>query len=115
MPVDETSPSLLYRLRLHPEDAAAWQRFDSLYRPLLQTWLRRYSLQAQDADDLVQQVLEVIVRDLPTFHYDPAKGQFRGWLKAIVVNRLRDYWRSHQSRPQTGGDSSAALLRQLED
>jgi RNA polymerase sigma-70 factor (ECF subfamily) len=113
--VDKTSPSLLYRLRHRPEDAASWQRFDALYRPLLYTWLRRHALQAQDADDLVQQVLEVVVRELPSFHYDPAKGRFRGWLKTILVNRLREYWRSQKFRPQKDRDSFAVVLEQLED
>src|ERR1043165_772124 len=79
--VAQTPPSLLQRLREHPEDAEAWQRFDSLYRPLLQTWLRRYSIRPQDADDLVQQVLEVVVREMPHFHYDAQKGKFRSWLR----------------------------------
>src|SRR6059058_3878997 len=113
--VDDTSPSLLYRLRQHPEDAAAWQRFDALYRPLLETWLRRHALQPHDADDLVQQVLEVVVRELPTFDYDPSKGRFRGWLKAILANRLRDYWRGHKFRPPMNEESFAAWLGQLED
>jgi DNA-directed RNA polymerase specialized sigma24 family protein len=54
--------NLINRLRERPDDAAAWQRFDTLYRPLLRDWLRRYCLQPHDADDLVQQALEVVVR-----------------------------------------------------
>jgi RNA polymerase sigma-70 factor (ECF subfamily) len=109
--------SLLNRLREHPDDANAWQRFDTLCRPLLQQWLRRYSLQPHDADDLVQQVLEVVVRELPHFHYDPQKGTFLGWLRAILCNRLREHWRSLQARPvATGGsDFNEAVLNQLID
>jgi RNA polymerase sigma-70 factor (ECF subfamily) len=112
MPSAQTPESLLNRLRERPDDAAAWQRFDTLYRPVLRTWLRRYFLQPQDADDLVQQVLAVVVRELPDFHYDPRKGKFLGWLRAILHNRLREFRRSRQTRPvATGGDE--ALLNQL--
>ena len=89
----QTPQSLLNRLREHPGDAQAWRRFDALYRPLLLTWLRRYSIQAQDADDLVQQVFVVVLREMPHFHYNPQEGRFRGWLRGILVNRQRDFWR----------------------
>jgi len=71
----QTPPSLLNRLREHPDDVEGWQRFDALYRPLLQTWLRRY--QSSDVDDLVQDILQTVVEKMPGFHYEPAKGQFR--------------------------------------
>jgi RNA polymerase sigma-70 factor (ECF subfamily) len=116
-PMAQTPPSLLQRLREHPDDGEAWNRFDSLYRPLLQTWLRRYSIRPQDADDLVQKVLEVVLREMPNFHYDAEKGKFRGWLRGILVNRLRDFLRSEQARPIATGDSDFfnKILDQLAD
>jgi RNA polymerase sigma-70 factor (ECF subfamily) len=95
-PVSPTSPSLLFRLREAPADADAWKQFDDIYRPLLSGWLRRYSLQAHDAADLVQEILETVCRELPHFHYDPARGRFRGWLRQIMVNRLREFWRARK-------------------
>jgi hypothetical protein len=61
MPSAQAPQSLLNQLREHPDDSEAWQRFDACYRPLLHTWLRQYGLQSQDADDLVQQVLAVVI------------------------------------------------------
>lgn len=113
--VAQTPPSLLNRLREHPDDADAWRRFDDLYRPLLQTWLRRYAVQPQDADDLVQQVLEVVVREMPGFHYEPAKGRYRAWLRSILVNQLRGFWRSQQSRPKADSKFFDRILEELED
>lgn len=111
----ETS-SLLERVRKHPEDHEAWQRFDDIYRPLLASWIHRYSIQAHDADDLVQDIFQIILRELPHFQYDPAKGRFRSWLRSITVNRLRAYWRSQKSRPVTGdGDFYDESLLQLTD
>jgi RNA polymerase sigma-70 factor (ECF subfamily) len=91
-----TPPSLLFRLREAPADADAWKQFDAIYRPLLTGWLRRYSLQAHDAADLVQEILETVCRELPSFQYDPARGRFRGWLRQIMVNRLRAFWRARK-------------------
>lgn len=112
----DTSPSLLERLRTSPDDAA-WQRWLALYQPLLQNWLRRYGLQTSDVDDLVQDILVTVTREMPQFHYDPQRGAFRSWLRAILVNRLRMYWRTRQAQPQATGDPdlSKNVLDQLED
>jgi RNA polymerase sigma-70 factor (ECF subfamily) len=111
----ETSASLLERLRGQP-DAGSWKRLVDLYTPLLRSWLRRHLVPHDDVDDLVQEVMAVLVRELPHFHYDRQRGSFRGWLRTITVNRLRMFWRSRQSRPLATGDSDLARkLDALED
>jgi RNA polymerase sigma-70 factor (ECF subfamily) len=107
----ETSASLLERLRCQPDDAA-WRRLVDLYMPLLRGWLSRQGLQASDVDDLVQDVLAVVVRELPQFQHNRRTGAFRRWLRTILVHRLRDFWRARRARPQPTGDSE--LLRVLE-
>jgi len=111
----ETSASLLERLRRRPDDAS-WKRLVDLYTPLLRGWLRRHLVPHEDVDDLVQEVMAVLVRELPNFHYDRTRGSFRGWLRTIMVNRLRYFWRARQSRPLATGDSDLARkLAELED
>jgi RNA polymerase sigma-70 factor (ECF subfamily) len=111
----ETSASLLERLRAGP-DAKAWRRLVELYTPLLHSWLRRYSLQQTDADDLVQEVLGTLVRELPVFRYDPARGAFRSWLRTILAHRLQAFFRTRQKSSQpAGGSGGALLLDQLAD
>jgi RNA polymerase sigma factor (sigma-70 family) len=105
----DTSVSLLERLRLRP-DPESWRRLVDLYEPLIRGWLRRHSLQPPDADDLVQEVLGVLVRELPGFVHDLRPGAFRRWLRTITVNRLRTFWRTR--RP---GADVARVLDQLED
>jgi RNA polymerase sigma factor (sigma-70 family) len=107
----ETSISLLDRLRDSP-DAASWQRLVDLYTPLIQSWLRRQGLQPADADDLAQEVLAVLVRELPGFQHQ-RPGSFRSWLRTITVNRLRNFWRASQTRAVATGDSD--MLRRLDE
>ena len=107
-----TSASLLERLR-DRGDAQAWQKLVLLYTPLMRDWLRPAGLQAADADDLTQRVLEVVVRKLPQFQHDGRPGAFRAWLRAITVNLLREFWRTRPPAVQSA--QSAALLEQLED
>jgi RNA polymerase sigma-70 factor (ECF subfamily) len=111
----DTPISLLERLRLRP-DEAAWQRLVALYTPLIHNWLRFHSLAAADADDLTQEVLGVLIRELPHFRHDLRRGAFRRWLRTITINRLRTFWRARRARPvATGNGDFESVLDQLED
>jgi len=111
----DTSLSLLLRL----QTAAAeddWRRLVDLYTPLLQGWLRGHGLVGPDADDLVQDVLKVVVTDLPGFDHTRRPGAFRRWLRTILVHRVRGFWRGRRGKALASGDSDLLLvLDQLED
>lgn len=111
----ETPISLLERLR-HQPDAQSWQQLVALYTPLIQGWLRRSGLPQADSDDLVQDVLQVLVRKLPEFEHQGQRGAFRSWLRTITTHRLRDFWRSRRVRSVVAVDSELlASLEALED
>ncbi len=113
--MNETSLSLLTRLRRSPE-SQSWDRLVELYAPLIRAWLRKYDVQDSDADDLLQDVLLAVSKDLGKFDHGGKPGAFRAWLKAIMVNRLRKFWRARDRRPQARGDSDIdARLAQLDD
>jgi RNA polymerase sigma-70 factor (ECF subfamily) len=104
----ETSLSLLHQLR-EPGADDAWGRLAALYTSLLQDWFRGAGLQAADCDDLTQRVLEVLHRRMTDFEHNGRAGAFRAWLRNIVANLLREFWRR---RPKPGSD---AVLEQLID
>lgn len=91
--MDTTPVTLLARLRT-PGDEDAWPELVALVTPLLLTWARRVGLKHDDAADLAQDVLTVLVEKLRTFDYDPEQS-FRAWLKTIALNK----WRQHRRRP----------------
>jgi RNA polymerase sigma-70 factor (ECF subfamily) len=111
----QTSFSLLERLRTEP-DEAAWQRLVDLYTPLIHGWLRRQFVQIHDAEDLTQDVLRVVVRELKSFQHNHQPGAFRSWLRTITVNRLRGHWRSRRGKAEPAADSAVERqLAELED
>jgi RNA polymerase sigma-70 factor (ECF subfamily) len=112
----DTSASLLDNLCNHA-DADAWKQLVDVYTPVLRAWLRRYEvLSTADVDDLVQDVLLTLSKELPQFRPNQRLGAFRAWLRTILVNRLRYFWRSRQHRPQAiGGSDFAQQLEQLSD
>jgi RNA polymerase sigma-70 factor (ECF subfamily) len=111
----DTSPSLLEQLRAGPREEA-WRKLVELYAPMLYGWIDRYSIQSSDADDLVQEVLTTLVRELSQFHYDPERGSFRSWIRTILSHRLQAFFRARQTRPQpAAGADAASMLDQLAD
>lgn len=109
----ETSLSLLHRLTDGPSETD-WRRLDDLYRPLLRSWALRAGATDADADDLTQETLGVVVRELAAFDRGRA-GAFRSWLRAILANRLRDFFRARRSRPlATGASDFLDRLDELE-
>jgi RNA polymerase sigma-70 factor (ECF subfamily) len=110
----ETSVSLLERLRT-TSDEAAWRRLDDIYRPLIRRWLLRYPKLGEDAEDVVQDVMHVLVRELPGFHRQ-RNGSFRRWLRTITAHRVLAHHRARQSRPQAlGMPLEECPLAQLSD
>ena len=101
--MNETSLSLLYRLQSSPE-SETWNRLVDLYSPLIRAWLRRYDVPESDVDDLVQEVLLSVAKDLGKFRRE-GSGAFRAWLRAILINRLRNYWRARNRLPEATGES----------
>ncbi len=109
----DTSITFLDRLRLQP-DAEAWHRFVDIYAPLIRGWLRRYCVAEQDAEDLTQEVMTVMIRQFPSFEHNHRSGAFRNWLRTVTVNQLRALWRTR--RKEANGDSGVMrMLDQLAD
>ena len=96
--MENTSLTLLARLQ-QSDDTEAWQRLYGLYHPLILNWLKRYGVQHSDADDLSQEVLTTISKELVRFDHNGRIGAFRSWLKGILINRLRTFWRARDRRP----------------
>jgi RNA polymerase sigma-70 factor (ECF subfamily) len=112
--MNTTPVSLLECLR-HRPDGPSWQRFVDLYQPWLRGQLRRYALQAADVDDLFQEVMTVLMKEVPNFQHNGRKGAFRTWLRGITFNRLREFWRQQRSIPVAGGSDFGDWLDQLAD
>lgn len=113
--MNATSLSLLERLRRRPSKDD-WKRLDEIYRPLVRQWLARIPGIHNDVDDLTQEVLLVVLREIARFERQ-REGSFRKWLRQIAVNRVRGFWRSHRRRPATGAgsDETEDYFAKLED
>ena len=98
-----THASLLARLA-DGQDADAWRDFEGRYGELIRGFARRRGLQNSDADDVLQEVLMAVSRNLPGFRYDPARGRFRGYLKTIALRAIS------KKMCQSRGEAAQELL-----
>jgi RNA polymerase sigma factor (sigma-70 family) len=111
---EETSKSLLYRAS--EGEPEAWQRLVDLYQPMIQGWLNRFCVQRQEADDLTQDVLAILIRRFKDFSHAGHRGAFRGWLRTVTANRAREFWRAGKLRARVaGGDEFLEMIAQIED
>jgi RNA polymerase sigma-70 factor (ECF subfamily) len=102
-----TSLSLLGRLG-QPNQNEAWERFVLLYTPFLSHILtNRLQIRPQEVVDLVQEIFISLLRTLPNFKYDPAKGNFRGYLRQICTSKAIDLRRKHRFPTATEAELSA--------
>jgi RNA polymerase sigma-70 factor (ECF subfamily) len=95
---------LLGRLGRHPNDQEAWGRFVARYQPQIFHWCRAWHLQEADAEDVTQNVLSRLARQMQRFRYDPAKS-FRGWLRTLTRHALSDFLAAQERPGQGSGDS----------
>ena len=120
---DTTYPSLLRAVRtylqkavdehaaLDAADRQAWDDFYELYSGILLRFADKLRYPEQESDDLLQEVWKEILRQLPSFEYDQAKGGFRRWLFTIVQRRAIDFARARGRRIE----GSSSLTHELPD
>ena len=72
-----------------PNQSVTWEHFVRLYSPLIFHWAKKTVLQAEDAADLVQDVLTTLLQKMADFDYEKGRS-FRAWLKTITLNHWRD-------------------------
>ena len=106
-----TSLSLLERLRRDPT-SADWERLYSVYRPLIRVWIDRVPGLRDEADDVAQDVMVILVREIPGFERQ-REGSFRAWLRKVTANRVREHWRQRARQPRS--PETESYLSHLED
>lgn len=111
--MDDTSLSLLERLRKPEREPRAWERFDRLYSPLLHYWARKSGLTAEQARDAVQDVLVSLLDKLKQFQHDGRS--FRGWLRTVVQNECRDFFRRRHREYVATNDDALSEMAIIDD
>ena len=113
-PNDSTSSTLLQRLRRSEAAPGDWEQFCRLYAPLLLAWAKRQGLRDEDAMDVAQNVLLILIRKLPSYVKQPNQS-FRSWLYTITKHQAIDFQRQRNRFPQPIAVGDAVDRAELPD
>ncbi len=87
-----TRATLLERMK-DLNDQASWQEFFDIYWKLIYGVARKAGLSDAEAQDVVQETLSAVAKNMPGFTYNPAIGTFKAWLLTLTRWRIVDQFR----------------------
>jgi RNA polymerase sigma factor (sigma-70 family) len=108
-----TRSSLLRRVKNESEETKwqlAWEDFYSIYRPLVIGVARRAGLNAEEAEDVLQDVMGELRRRIQGFEPDRKRGPFKAWLLNLVRWRIKDQIRKRPVRAEVNTASAPDAL-----
>ena len=77
-----------------------WQEFFSLYQPVIYRYAMQSGFTPSEAEEIAQEVLIGVARQMPTYRYDPDRCSFKTWLFRISRNKMVDHRRRQRVRRQ---------------
>jgi RNA polymerase sigma factor (sigma-70 family) len=95
VPTEDPIPtrySLLSRLQ-NWDDQQSWKDFFDAYWRLIYSVALKSGLNEAEAQDVVQETVVCVARDIHKFKRDRALGSFKGWLRNITRWRIADQLR----------------------
>jgi len=110
----DTPLSLLQRLSTQPVDSD-WRKLVEVYQPLIQRWLLGYGINETEAEDVSQEVFQTLLHEMRNFEHNGHKGAFRRWIKLIIMNRLKGFWRAQKTQSLASGADAELILSLMED
>jgi RNA polymerase sigma-70 factor (ECF subfamily) len=108
-PALRTRATLLQRLK-NWQDQASWRDFFDTYWGLIYGVARKSGLTDAEAQDIVQETLVVVAKQMPNFTYDPSIGSFKAWLLKLTRWKILDQIRKRKGAhlaAMPAGDSSS--------
>jgi RNA polymerase sigma factor (sigma-70 family) len=102
--------SLLSRLK-NWDDQASWQDFFNTYWQLIYGVAMKAGLNDAEAQDVVQETVITVAKNLDQFKTDPAHGSFKGWLLNTTRWRIADQFRRRSPERGQGGRPTDATTR----
>jgi RNA polymerase sigma-70 factor (ECF subfamily) len=101
-----TRYSLLSRLQ-NWDDQQSWKEFFDTYWRLIYSVAIKSGLSESEAQDVVQETVISVAKDLHKFKRERALGSFKGWLRNVTRWRIADQLRK-RFKPEQGEGAAAA-------
>src|SRR5207247_7446977 len=79
------------------DDRERWQEFFDTYWKLIYSAARKSGLTDAEAEEVVQETVITVAKNVDKLKYDPAIGSFKGWLLQITRWRIADQFRKRET------------------
>jgi RNA polymerase sigma factor (sigma-70 family) len=113
-----TRRSLVERLA-NWRDHRRWQEFFDTYWKVIYSAARKSGLTDVEAQEVVQETVITVAKNIDKLKYDPAIGSFKGWLLQITRWRIADQFRKREpgnaKHPGSGDDRLTATIERVPD
>ena len=100
-------------------DQLRWQEFFDTYWKLIHSAARKSGLTDAEAQEVVQETVITVAKNIDKLKYDPAIGSFKGWLLQITRWRIADQFRKREpgnaKRPRSTDDRLTATIERVSD
>src|SRR5256885_13285049 len=100
-------------------DQLRWQEFFDTYSKLIYSSARRSGLTDAEAQEVVQETVITVAKNIDKLKYDPEIGSFKGWLLQITRWRIADQFRKREpgnaKRPRSTDDRLTATIERVPD
>lgn len=100
-------------------DRKRWQEFFDTYWKLIYSAARKSGLTEVEAQEVVQETIITVAKNIEKLKYDPAIGSFKGWLLNITRWRIADQFRkrapSDNRRRASTDDRQTATIERVAD
>jgi RNA polymerase sigma factor (sigma-70 family) len=118
-PPDELIPTrttLLERLKDWRDDSS-WQEFFDIYWKLIYGVAIKGGLTEAEAQDVVQETMISVAKQMPSFKYNRNIGSFKGWLLNMTRWRITDQFRKRKplSGHHTPFDGACTIRQSLDE
>lgn len=110
----QTSYSLLSRLK-DWEDDESWRDFFDTYWRLIYAVALRSGLTDAEAQDVVQETIICVAKNIRKFKRDRKLGSFKGWLRNLTHWRIGDHLRKRARIPQNDPAIEELSLSSLDE
>jgi RNA polymerase sigma factor (sigma-70 family) len=87
-----TRESLLEKLQ-DSGSKDGWEEFYETYSGMILNQAVRKGLSPEEAEDVLQETILSVYKQMPEFTYNPKQGSFKGWLYHLVQWRIADQFR----------------------
>jgi len=95
------------------EDQRIWNRFFDSYWKLIYHAAIQAGLKDADAQEVVQETVISVTKNIKDFDYDRSKGSFKGWLMKTTKWKIMDQFRKIQKKNTREYSGSSELLENL--